>query len=256
MKWRQSLSHEFRQMVINCEMFRISKIAVFILLASFLLLMTACAEADSLEKQDVIQTSPMVEEMPENELPKQEGTASEPLDTEEDLQDTEIRSEDGTEELETPQREHVGAADESKQERPSVEPEPTVAPEVESFPESISEPVPAEEPIQLPIVTVSAISEVDDAPILQQTELEWEKGDTVLSVLQRATRMQRVTMEYRGRGAMAYVEGIHNVYEFDHGAQSGWIYEVNGIQPDMGAGTYEVSAGDEIRWRYVIKQNS
>ena len=59
-------------------------------------------------------------------------------------------------------------------------------------------------------------------------------------------------MDYRGgQGATAYIEGIDNVYEFDRGQGSGWMYRVNGIFPDRGAGVVPLQDGDRVEWLYT-----
>lgn len=103
-------------------------------------------------------------------------------------------------------------------------------------------------------VTLSISGESDMELILESTAIELEEGDTVLDVLKRETRKQKIPMEYHGgRGPLAYVEGINNLYEFDHGPESGWVYYVNGERPSKGAGSYSLEAGDVVEWVYVTK---
>ena len=47
------------------------------------------------------------------------------------------------------------------------------------------------------------------------------------------------------------VEGINQLYEFDCGELSGWMYSVNSWFPNYGCSQYEVSDGDMIEWRYT-----
>ena len=49
----------------------------------------------------------------------------------------------------------------------------------------------------------------------------------------------------------AYVEGIHNLYEFDCGALSGWMYKVNGWYPNYGCSRYQMKDGDVVEWRFT-----
>ena len=49
-----------------------------------------------------------------------------------------------------------------------------------------------------------------------------------------------------------YVEGIHQLYEFDCGSTSGWVYTVNGVSPEVGCSSYPAEAGDKIVFSYVI----
>jgi hypothetical protein len=48
------------------------------------------------------------------------------------------------------------------------------------------------------------------------------------------------------------VEGINNLFEFDHGAKSGWLYRVNGSMYSKSAGAFTVKAGDVIEWLYTL----
>ncbi len=49
----------------------------------------------------------------------------------------------------------------------------------------------------------------------------------------------------------AYVEGIGNLYEFDCGSGSGWMYRVNWWYPNYGCSRYQLADGDYIEWRYT-----
>ena len=49
----------------------------------------------------------------------------------------------------------------------------------------------------------------------------------------------------------AYIEGINNIYEFDAGGGSGWMYKVNGWFPNYGCSNYELKNGDVMVWCYT-----
>ena len=51
----------------------------------------------------------------------------------------------------------------------------------------------------------------------------------------------------------AYIEGINNLYEFDCGELSGWMYKVNGWFPNYGCSACKVENGDDIVWCYTCK---
>lgn len=88
--------------------------------------------------------------------------------------------------------------------------------------------------------------------ILPETTVEIEEGDTVLDVLLYVCEKYKIHMEFSGgTGSGAYVEGINNLYEFDGGRWSGWMYCVNGWYPNYGCGVYFVKAGDSIEWNYT-----
>lgn len=60
-------------------------------------------------------------------------------------------------------------------------------------------------------------------------------------------------MEYRDTPIYnsAYIEGIHNLYEFDCGELSGWMYSVDGWFPNYGCSRYQLKDGEVIKWVYT-----
>lgn len=101
-------------------------------------------------------------------------------------------------------------------------------------------------------MTLRIVGDDKHGVILQETAVPVKGETTVLAVLTEATRARKLQMEFSGRGVMAYVNGIDNLYEFDRGAKSGWLFRVNGEFSDKGAGAYEVKAGDRIEWLYTL----
>lgn len=92
-----------------------------------------------------------------------------------------------------------------------------------------------------------------DGWILYQSEVEYTPGETVYDVLYRVCRATNIHMEasYTPAYSSYYVEGINQLYEFDCGELSGWMYSVNGWFPNYGCSKYEVSDNDVIEWRYT-----
>ena len=92
-----------------------------------------------------------------------------------------------------------------------------------------------------------------DGVVLQKTEVPFEKGETVYDVLYRVCREKKIHLEskYTPVYQTYYVEGIHQLYEFDCGNLSGWVYFVNGVKPNYGCSGYKVSQGDVIQWSYT-----
>ncbi|MFC3803401.1 DUF4430 domain-containing protein [Cohnella sp. GCM10012308] len=101
-------------------------------------------------------------------------------------------------------------------------------------------------------ITLSIVGDSDTGTILSPAAVELKSGDSVLDVLKRATRSRKMQMEYQGSGAAAYVEGIDNLYEFDKGAKSGWLFRVNGEFPGKSAGAYKLKSGDVVEWLYTL----
>jgi hypothetical protein len=92
-----------------------------------------------------------------------------------------------------------------------------------------------------------------DGVVLAKTKISFSKGESVFDILLRETRARKIHMEYVDTPIYnsAYIEGIHNLYEFDCGELSGWMYNVNGWYPNYGASRYQVQDGDRIEWRYT-----
>ena len=89
--------------------------------------------------------------------------------------------------------------------------------------------------------------------ILKKSKIPIEKGDSVYDVLYRICLENKIHIESKYTPAYNtyYVEGINQLYEFDCGNLSGWMYLVNGKKPNYGCSNYKVSAGDAIVWSYT-----
>ena len=92
-----------------------------------------------------------------------------------------------------------------------------------------------------------------DGWILQPITVTFYEGESVFNVLQRVCKQQKIHMEFENTPIYnsAYIEGIHNLYEFDVGELSGWMYKVNGWFPNYGCSRYALKNGDVINWVYT-----
>ena len=92
-----------------------------------------------------------------------------------------------------------------------------------------------------------------DGVILKLTSVKVKKDATVFDVLQKAARQNKVHLEYNYTPAYKtyYIEGIGNLYQFDAGNLSGWMYSVNDEFPGVGCSGYKVKDGDSIKWLYT-----
>lgn len=91
----------------------------------------------------------------------------------------------------------------------------------------------------------------DNGVIVKEKKVVFHRGETVLDVLQQVAGKEGIQISVRGGGATAYVESINNLYEFNCGGKSGWMYQVNGKFPDIGASKYKVKGKDKIVWEYT-----
>ena len=92
-----------------------------------------------------------------------------------------------------------------------------------------------------------------DGVILPETAIVFYEGESVFDVLLRETRERKIHMEYSSTPMYnsCYIEGIHNLYEFDCGSLSGWMYQVNGWFPNYGCSRYVLKDGDQVEWLYT-----
>ena len=84
---------------------------------------------------------------------------------------------------------------------------------------------------------------------LERTAYEMERGETAFSLLGRSGLDYRPSFNTQYEGV--YVEAIAGLAEFDKGAQSGWMYRVNGRFPQYSASLYDLKAGDYVEWLYT-----
>ncbi len=93
----------------------------------------------------------------------------------------------------------------------------------------------------------------DDGYIMKSKKVIFYEGESVFDVLLRETQKAGIPMEYSMTPIYNsnYIEGINNLYEFDCGNLSGWMYSVNGWYPNYGCSRYVLSDGEEIKWRYT-----
>ena len=89
--------------------------------------------------------------------------------------------------------------------------------------------------------------------ILAPTKVTFYEGESVFDVLQRVCKEKGIHLESSWTPIYnsAYIEGIHNLYEFDCGELSGWMYRVNGWYPNYGCSRYQLVDGEKVEFRYT-----
>ena len=93
----------------------------------------------------------------------------------------------------------------------------------------------------------------EDGIIFPAAEVTFSEGESVFDVLQRVCKDNKIRMEstFTPMYNSAYIDGIHNLYEFDVGKLSGWMYAVNGWFPNYGRSRYQLKDGDVVEWQYT-----
>lgn len=88
------------------------------------------------------------------------------------------------------------------------------------------------------------------------SDIEFDVGESAFQVLLRVMKENKIHMEFVNTPGLnsSYVEGIANIYEFDCGAESGWMYRVNGEFPGVGSSAYMVNDGDTVSYLYTTNR--
>lgn len=92
-----------------------------------------------------------------------------------------------------------------------------------------------------------------DGVIYAEKEVIFYEGESVFNLLLREMKQNKIHMEFVNTPIYnsAYIEGIANLYEFDCGELSGWMYKVNDWFPNYGCSRYQLKEGDKVEWVYT-----
>lgn len=92
-----------------------------------------------------------------------------------------------------------------------------------------------------------------DGVIFAERTVTFYEGESVFNLLLREMKKNKIHMEFENTPLYnsAYIEGIANLYEFDCGELSGWMYKVNGWFPNYGCSKYILKDGDKVEWVYT-----
>ncbi len=92
-----------------------------------------------------------------------------------------------------------------------------------------------------------------DGWILTDINAEFTEGESVFDVTKRVCMERKIPFEFTLAPIYntAYIEGINNIYEFDCGSTSGWLYKVNGEFKSYGCSDCKLNNGDIVEWVYT-----
>ena len=95
-----------------------------------------------------------------------------------------------------------------------------------------------------------------DGTVIAKTKVEIASGDTVFDVLKAVCKEKGVSLEYSSSDPLysgVFVDSISHLATGDCGDVSGWIYRVNGYEPNYTCSKYKLKNGDSILWGYTCK---
>lgn len=81
-------------------------------------------------------------------------------------------------------------------------------------------------------------------------KVEVQKEETAFDVLKRICDENNIKLDYDGQ--WKFVTGINGLSQLDDAPNSGWLYKVNGISPNVGAGDYVLNAGDHVLFYFTL----
>ncbi len=87
--------------------------------------------------------------------------------------------------------------------------------------------------------------------MMMNKSMMFDKDTNAFNALKIAASQENIKIITKGIGIAVYVSGIGDLYEKQHGPNSGWMYKVNGTPPNYGAGGYKLKNGDNLVWYYV-----
>ena len=107
-----------------------------------------------------------------------------------------------------------------------------------------------EESLQTVTISVSIDSSQVGSAVSASRTYTFERGATAYDALCALGVSVNASTSQFG----VYVMSIGGLAEKEHGAASGWIYQVNGVQPATSASNYVLSDGDVVRWVYSVSE--
>lgn len=92
-----------------------------------------------------------------------------------------------------------------------------------------------------------------DGWIFTAQKVEFFEGESAFNVLLREMKKNKIHMEFIMTPLYNsnYIQGIGNLYEFDCGELSGWMYAVNKQSPNFGSSNYTLKDGDIVELLYT-----
>jgi len=88
--------------------------------------------------------------------------------------------------------------------------------------------------------------------IIENACVKYKANLSVADLSKAVCRELNIPFALSGAGMMMYVQGINNLFEFDYGSESGWLYSVGGEFQNVSCGSYTVKDGDYVEWYYTL----
>jgi hypothetical protein len=89
---------------------------------------------------------------------------------------------------------------------------------------------------------------VPDDGIILDIDTFCDEGENAFNLLINSLKAKKIHFEADD----GYLTGISNIYVGDCGANSGWMFFINGELAELGAPDTILNDGDEVEFRYVV----
>ncbi|MCI8608434.1 MAG: DUF4430 domain-containing protein [Firmicutes bacterium] len=119
------------------------------------------------------------------------------------------------------------------------------ADDAETVNQTIANPVPLSMEIQIEFDDASG----DGYISLPATDFTAEEGLSVLEATQLFCMSHDISISTDAKGT--YITEIGGLSEKDYTETTGWLYEVNGESPSVGANEKKIEENDKILWKFV-----
>lgn len=91
--------------------------------------------------------------------------------------------------------------------------------------------------------------------ILELQKCEFTDGQTAYDLLKKAAEDKGIKLETQKTDYGIYIYGINSIVSGSCGQSSGWMFNVNGKSPDVGADSYKLQPGDKVEFFYTCDFN-
>ncbi|MBQ3055179.1 MAG: DUF4430 domain-containing protein [Oscillospiraceae bacterium] len=102
---------------------------------------------------------------------------------------------------------------------------------------------------QTDALTAECLELVPEDGVLLDETVDFETGESLLSVMLRVMRKEKIPLVYEG----SFIKSIGGLAPGDAGPMSGWMFSINGELPMEGCDEILLSEGDLVEWTYVTE---
>lgn len=93
----------------------------------------------------------------------------------------------------------------------------------------------------------------EDGVVLNSTEVAVPEGASAYDALEKICKDKDIQLDTEDSAYGVYIKGISYLYEVStENTYGGWMYQVNGEEPQVAASEYEIQPGDTIVFYYSI----